>query len=290
LVSLFAYRSDYEFGCRTGTETPLSKTLSDVRTDAWQRIASGKGVLLLNELRSEIGAETFERMMDDFGRDNAGKAVTTAQFKASAEKAAGKKLDEFFDTWLNKTGLPATKTEIGSAKSIYSVQSFFNEEEDTLIVYGTLDEQNTNREAAEALQQAIRERHSNYTVPIKTDAAVSEEDMKTHHVVLIGRPDTNRVVAQLGDALAIKFGKQSFVVRNEAYANAESAVIAAAENPLNKRYSVVVATGLNAASTLRTAARLARVNRAAEVVVFPKNGMPRNLVMLGKPAEPRAGE
>jgi hypothetical protein len=290
LVALFAYRSDYEFGCRTGTETPLSKTQSDVRTDSWHRVASGKGVLLLNELRSEIGAETFDKMMDNFGRDNAGKAVTAAQFKAFAEKAAGKKFDDFFDTWLNKTGLPSTKTEIGSAKSIFSVQSFSNEEEDTLIVYGTLDEQNTNREAAEALQQAIRERHSNYTVPIKTDAAVSEEDLKTHHVVLIGRPDTNRVVAKFGDALPIKFGKQSFVVRNEAYANAESGVIAAAENPLNKRYSVVVAAGLNAASTLRTVPRLARFNQSAEVVVFPKNGMPRNLVMLGKPAEPRAGE
>jgi hypothetical protein len=290
LVSLFAYRSDYEFGCRTGTERALSATLADVRSDAWHRIASGKGVLLLHELRSEIGADTFDKMMDDFGRDNAGKAATAAQFKAFAEKACGKKLDDFFDAWLNKTGLPPTKTEIGSAKSIYSVQSFFNEEEDTLIVYGTLDEQNTNREAAEALQQVIRERHSNYTVPIKSDNDATEQDLKTHHVILIGRPDTNRVVAKVADALPIQFGKQSFVVRNEAYANAETGVIVAAENPLNKRYSVVVATGLNAASTLRTVPRLARVYRPAEVVVLPKNGMPRNLVMLGKPAEVRAGE
>jgi len=294
LVSLFAYRSDYELGCRAGTETPLAKTVAEIRTDSWNRIASGKGVLLLHELRSEMGGDVFDKMMEDFGRTSAGKAVTTAQFKEAAEKAAGKKLDDFFDTWLNKTGLPATKTEIGSAKSVFSVQSFQNEEEDTLIVYGTADEENTNREAAEALQKAIRERHSNYTIPIKTDAEVTDAELKSHHILLIGRPESNRVVAKLvakfRDALPVKFGAQSFVVRNEAYANAESGVIAAAENPLNPRYSIVVAAGLNAASTLRTAPRLANVFRPAEVVILRKEGMPRSLVIQGKAAATRAGE
>jgi hypothetical protein len=290
LVSLFAFRSDFEFGCRAGKETPLNKTVADIRSDSWHRVASGKGVLLLHELRSEIGADKFDGMMDEFGRANAGKAVSTNQFKEAAEKAAGKKLDDFFDTWLNKTGLPATKTEIGSAKSIFSVLSFLNEEEDTLIVYGTADEENINREAAEALQKALRERHSNYTIPIKTDAEVTDAELKTHHVVLIGRPDSNRVVAKFGDALPVKFGKQSFVVRGEAYAHAESGVIAAAENPLNARYSVVIAAGLNAASTLRTAPRLGGMRRSAEVVILRKEGMPRYLVVPAKPAEPRAEE
>ncbi len=287
LVSLFAYRSDYELGIRAGKETPLSQTTADVRSDAWHRIASGKGVLLLNELRSEMGSETFDKMMEGFGRDNAGKAVTTAQFKASAEKAAGKKLDDFFDAWLNKTGLPATKTEIGTPKSVFSVLSFLNEEEDTLIVYGTADEENINREAAEALQKALRERHSNYTIPIRTDVSVTDEELKTHHIVLVGRPDSNRVVAKWREALPIQFGPQSFVVQKDAYANAESGVIAAAENPANKRYSVVVAAGLNAASTLRTVPRLGGVRRSAEVVIFRKEGMPRYLVMPDKQVLPK---
>jgi hypothetical protein len=288
LSAIFAYRTDYEFGCRTGTETPLCKTAADVRTDSWHRIASGKGVLLLHELRNEIGADKFDKMMDDFGRANAGHAVSTTQFKECAEGAAGKKLDQFFETWLTKTGLPPTKTEIGSARSIYSVGSFFNEEENTLIVYGTVDEENTNRESAEALQRAIRERHSNYTVPIKTDSELSEDEFKTHHIILIGRPDTNRLVAQYRDALPIKFGSQSFVVKTDAYANAETGVFAATENPLNKRYSLLVATGLNAASTLRTVPRLASLRRAAEVVVFPKTGMQRYIVMPGQTAETKA--
>ncbi len=282
LVSLFAYRSDYEFGVRTGKEMPLSKTVSDIRTDAWHRIASGKGVLFLNELRTEVGADKFDKAMDEFGRANAGKEVTTAQFKEHMEQATGVKLAAFFEDWLTKTGLPTTKTEIGSPKSVYSLVTFLNEEQDTLIVYGALDEENTNREAAEALQKALRERHSNYTIPIKADNDIDEAELKSHHLVLIGRPNTNRVVAKLADALPVKFGSQSFVVRGQAYANAETGVIVAAENPLNKRYSVVVATGLNGASTLRTAPRLGGVHRSAEVAIFRKDGMPRYFVIPGK--------
>src|SRR5262249_40361499 len=72
---------------------------------------------------------------------------------------------------------------------VFSILSFNPEQEQTLIVYGTVDEVATNREAAEAVQKAIRERWSNYTVPIKSDREVSNADLKSHHFLLIGRPD-----------------------------------------------------------------------------------------------------
>src|SRR5262249_7456360 len=77
---------------------------------------------------------------------------------------------------------------------VYSVLSFHAELEHTLIVYGTADEEATNREAAEALQHAIIERHSNYTVRIQSDKDVAENDLKTKHLLLIGRPDSNPLV------------------------------------------------------------------------------------------------
>ena len=53
-LELFAYRSDYELGARSGPEEPLCKIRSDLRRDEWYRIASGKGVLLLHALRQHI--------------------------------------------------------------------------------------------------------------------------------------------------------------------------------------------------------------------------------------------
>ncbi len=165
----------------------------------------------------------------------------------------------------------------------YTVLTFDNEPEQTLIVYGTDGEENVNHEAAEALQQAIRARGSNVTVPIVRDREVTDDVLQSHHLLLIGRPPFNRITARLRAELPITFGTGSFVVRNNAYANAESAVIAAAENPLNRRYSLVVIAGLDAAATLRTAPLLMASSRqAAEVVVFPQGKRVRSLTTPAK--------
>jgi hypothetical protein len=165
----------------------------------------------------------------------------------------------------------------------FSVLTLFSELEQTLIVYGTSDERATNREAAEALRQAILERGSNITVAIRSDTQVTEEELKTHHLILIGRPGTNGLVKRFQNALPISFGSGSFAVREDVYAHPDSAVLAAAENPLNKRFSLVVIAGLGAASTLRTAPQLAsRVSLPAEVVILPHGAATRSLVLPAK--------
>src|SRR5262249_41346752 len=149
-----------------------------------------------------------------------------------------------------------------------------------LIVYGTADEAAANRDAAEALQRGIIERHSNYTVPIKTDREVTEEDLKTHHVLLIGRPDSNAVVNRFRAAFPITFGKRSSVARNETYAHARSAVVAAGVHPGNPRYSLVVLAGLSADSTFHAPAALLKGSHAAaEVLVLPNKGKAKSLVV-----------
>src|SRR5262249_4652091 len=87
-------------------DVPLSKTTSNFARDEWYRIANGKGVLVLHELRQLLGDKPFEEMMDSFGREHAGKEVTAGEFQSHAEKAGGEKLKGFFDFWLNKGGLP----------------------------------------------------------------------------------------------------------------------------------------------------------------------------------------
>ena len=68
------------------------------------------------------------------------------------------------------------------------------------------------------------------------------------------------------------------MVRDEAYAHADSAVLAAAENPLNRRYSVVVIAGLGAAATLRAAPLLMDGSlEEAEVVVLQHDKAAKSL-------------
>ncbi|HZT83395.1 MAG TPA: C45 family autoproteolytic acyltransferase/hydrolase, partial [Gemmataceae bacterium] len=240
-VDLFAYRSSYLAAARAAGDVALARTRSGVTEDHWYRIAAGKGVLLLHELRKQLGDAAFGGLMEQFGRANAGKPVSAAQFQELAERVSGKKLGDLFDAWLQRPGLP--KEANGAA---YSVLSFLAELDRTLIVYGTADEFHANREAAEALQRALVERGPNITVPIRADRGVTDEELKGRHLLLIGRPDSNSVVGRFRDSWPVRFGSRSFVVGRDTYAHMNSAVVFAADNPLNPRYSAVVIAGLSA--------------------------------------------
>jgi hypothetical protein len=371
-MELFAYRSSYLAAARAAGDVPLAKTHADITQDGWYRMADGKGVLLLHELRRLLGDDAFAKMMDDFGREHAGKETSTAEFQAHAEKAV-KVPAGFFDYWLHQPGLPelrlgkttvvplASKKDKGDVKgyrvegrirrtvsakvaragtgageddrlpkskvevtvetasgdvskeieldgvvtpfaieiealprrvvvdryghtprgngSPYTVLSFNAEPDQALIIYGTADETASNREAAEALQEAIRKNWTNQTVPIKSDKEATDEDLKAHHVLLIGRPDSNTLVERFRAALPVHFGSRSFVVGKETYAHEDSAVIAAAANPLNPRYSLTVVAGLGAAATLRAAPKLLDEDRAGDVLVMTYGAKPQALVV-----------
>jgi hypothetical protein len=378
-VALYGYRSRYLAAARAWKDVALANTVPDVRRDEWYRIAEGRGVLLLHELRKQIGDARFEKAMDSFGREQAGQKVTTAEFKAHVEKTAEMKLDPFFSFWLNGSSLPRLHLDslqlknsellktgatpgaklkevsgtiradngwspasleltietrkgekvttvplkgntytidcslmIGEANGyvplgtaglrlaaipdrvivdkygqsakanggVYSITSFLYELEQTLIVYGTADEVPSNREAAKALQKEIITAGSNQTVAIKSDKEVIEADLKSHHLLLIGRPDSNALVARFRTALPVTFGSRSFVVGAKSYAHAGSAVVVASENPLNKRYSMVVAAGLSAESTLRAASSfVGRGISGAEALLLANGQAPKTLVL-----------
>jgi hypothetical protein len=352
-LALFGFRSVYLAATRIVPDTPLAKTRTDVSQDAWYRIAAGKGTLLLHELRKTLGDKVFVEMMESFGHAHAGQPVTTAEFRAHAEKAAGKPLGWFFEPWLQQPGLmtlrlgkvtvapkdkgfvvegeiardgPSARTSVEVALEtkfgrtsktisldastatfaietqdkpervivdsngttpktnggVYSVLAFQSELERTLIVYGTADEAASNREAAEDLQRAIVRHGSNYTVPFKADREVTEAELREHHLVLIGRPDTNTIVARVQGSLPITFGSRSFVVGKDSYAHENSAVATAGENPLNRRYSVVVVAGLSPASTMRSVEQLLERGGQGEVLILPNGGRSRSVVVPAK--------
>jgi hypothetical protein len=361
-VHLFRFRSSYELGARNGHEVPLAQTRTNPRDYYWYLVASGKGVLLLHSLRGLVGAERFDRLMDQFGRAHAGREVTAAEFRAHVESGTGRDLTAFFESWLNRTGLPRLRLEavqsqanggswtttatvaadpVGASPAVpvtvetagaevtgtagrerpqesvaldtrhapvrvvadkygltarrnggpFSILTFETELDHALIAYGTRDEEASNQEAAQVLQRALRLREHNVAVPIRRDCDVTPEELQRHHLLLIGRPSCNLLVDRFRDALPVTFGPCSFEARGAAYAHPESAVIVAAENPLNPRYSLVVIAGLGSLATMRTVPLFQGEFRTeylevkleyAEVFILPHNRKPRALVMPAK--------
>ena len=249
-TKLFYYRSRYELASRASQDTPLARTRFDYRNEYGYDVAAGKGVLLLDALRHELGGQSFDRLMGEFGRLYTMQAVSSAQFQQFLESRTGHPLHDFFAQWLEQSGLPSGPGNTLRSITPHTIFSFDGELEQSLIVYGTQNESVANLEAAKELQQALIRRKHNYGPPIKADKDVTEAERKSHHLVLIGRPDTNTLIARMQASLPVSFTAHSFVLRGKRYANPQSGVLIAMANPDNPRYSSVVVAGLDPLGTI----------------------------------------
>jgi len=354
-TELFYYRSVYEQGARNGVEVPLSKIKASFRDEAWNQLSLGKGVLLLHSLNGMIGATEFEELMEDFGRENGGKEVSSRQFQKFIEKGTGRDLTAFFDGWLNLTGLPmlelgaiechrdgdrwrtmvavrrnepsaplavsvTVETDEGEVSATvrleqpegfaeiitddpprravldkyrtsscgngvpFTTLTFDNDLDHTMIVYGTLDETDANREAAMMLQQTLRRREHNITPLVKADTEATEDELRNHHLVVLGHPGNNALAARFRNDIPVAFGPHSFSIRDVPYAHPETSVMVAASNPLNHRFSLVLFAALGTRATVDFIRKIEEENITySPLVLLPAGLTSHNMVLC--PAE-----
>lgn len=163
--------------------------------------------------------------------------------------------------------------------SPFTILTMDDELERALIVYGTLDEEVGNHEAAKLLQTALRRREHNVQPPIKADREVSDDELRGRHLLLVGRPATNAVAQRLAAPLGLDFGPRSVAVRGQLYTHPESAVLAAGDNPLDPRHSMVLVAGLSSLGTYQVVSGFADdVLGYAPIVVVPHGRATRELV------------
>lgn len=333
-VELNYYRSMFGISRLRSREVPLTRLKPGFGEQEWYRMASGKGVLLLHQLRELAGRELFDSVMADFGRRHAGKPVSGDDLRREFEARTPRDpdLNLFFKEWLEGMGLPrvelaevkvssrlpdgpgslrswvvnvgikrvgqgagpvevpVTVEHVGGSAELtltltgkkarqsitldqkpsrvildkhgtaglenghpFTVLSFEDELEETWIVYGTLGDSLVNAEAARLLRGALGRREHNISVPVKADFEVKKEDLKGRHLVLVGRPDTHRLLGEWEKELPVRFGKQSLEVDDDVYAHPATALVLAERNPADERYSIVVLAGISGLGTIRVA-------------------------------------
>jgi hypothetical protein len=231
---------------------------------------TARGVLRLAGLRHAVGDDRFLDLMERFGREHAGKLVSAGEFVAFVNR---------------QTKMPAGNPESWATIDEgpkFTVRTWAEDQERTVIVYGTLADVAANREIAERLQRTVAKRGSNIVMPILTDteAARSPDRVTGKHVLLIGGPTTNALSARWRELFPVKFTAGSFEVRGETYANPGSAVLAAGHNPLDHVSSVVLIAGLSAEATWFAPDVLLNHDvRGGNAVVIPSHGRARCLVV-----------
>ena len=240
-------------------------------------------MLILAELRSLMGGSRFDAFMGEFGRAHAGRPVSTAAFFDAAEKAQGKPLGDVRDAWLNGDALARLGADARSRKAsgrFWSIDSFERQLDKTLIIYGTLAEADAQREAASSIQHKVASRWSNFLIPIKADTEVADDELKAAHILVVGRPATNRVTARLAKAFPVEFGEASFRIAGDTYAHPHSAIVAAGPSPWTASRSVVVFAGLSAEATWACPSwAVERGGGAAEIAVMADGTPVRRLAV-----------
>lgn len=83
----------------------------DTFSPEFQALTTDKGAVILSMLRWVVGDQVFEKSMNQFASQFAGKPATVDDFRQVVEQNFGDKLTWFFTQWLNSTGAPEFKTK-----------------------------------------------------------------------------------------------------------------------------------------------------------------------------------
>ena len=189
-----------------------------------------KGALFLDHLRRDLGDDRFFKLMTEFFAAHTTKAVTAQSFL----DAAGVKF-----------AMPEDK-----GGTMYVASDIRQRLSSAILVYGTVTDAGANRYTAEQLQKHYLDWFES-AVPIRKDFEVTPDELRTHDVIFVGRPETNSALAAWKDKIRFDADGALFNIGQRAHASEREAIAFAAANPLDPRRMVLVLAGNNALETVR---------------------------------------
>ncbi|MGO9086676.1 MAG: C45 family autoproteolytic acyltransferase/hydolase [Terriglobales bacterium] len=189
-----------------------------------------KGVLFLDSLRRKMGDAAFLKLMNDYFAANTTKTVTAQSFLDQA----GAKIDV-----IDPPDGPA-----------YLTSDIWRRLASSVIVYGTMRDAGANRYAAEQMQNHWLDYYESQ-VPIYKDFEVTDEVLRNHDVVFVGRPEANVALARWAEKLGLNHEGAAFTIDGKVHASEREALILAAKNPLDAAHMVLVVAGNDALSTVK---------------------------------------
>jgi len=225
------------------------ESVPDTPANRFQR-ERARGVLFLDSLRSKMGDAAFLQLMNDYFAANTTKTVTAQSFL----ERAGAKIDV-----IDPPDGPA-----------YVTRDIWGKLASSVIVYGTVRDAGANRYAAEQMQNRFLDRYESQ-VPIYKDFEVTDDLLRHHEVVFIGRPESNSALARWSEKLGLNYSGAVFTINGKVHASEREALILAAQNPIDATRMVLVVAGNDALSTVK--AQKADLS-ADEYVIFRDGGQP----------------
>ncbi len=239
-------------GAALRRDEPVIRLKSDLRSREWFQLAASKGVLLLDALRRQVGDDRFFEFMKGFFAAETTKAVDSATFLTALDKALGQAVRDGFSRWLEGTGVPDAGPGTRAAGAAHLLSSVGDRIQNAVLVYGTTREAGANRYAAERLQRQYLNRYERQ-VPILKDFEVTEDDVRFHDLIFVGRPETNSALAEMAERIGVTYTGAMFRIDGVDYASGDEALALATANPDDRSRMVMVVAGNSALETVRAA-------------------------------------
>lgn len=207
------------------------RSLSVAEPNAAQQyeLAKQEGAIFLDKLRRDMGDDRFFKLMSDFFTAHEHAAITAQSFL----DAAGVKF--------------ALPPDPGGA--VYLVSDIGRHLATAMLVYGTMADAGANRYTAEQFQKRFLDRFES-AAPIRKDFEVTDEELRTHDIIFVGRPESNSALAAWKDKIGLNTEGGLFRIRGKAYGSETEALALAAANPLDRRHMVLVLAGNDALETV----------------------------------------
>ena len=190
-----------------------------------------KGVLFLDGLRRRMGDDAFLKTMRDYFEANTTKTVTAQSF-------------------LDRAGAKFS-VDAGDGPE-YLTTDIERRLRSAILVYGTVREAGSNRYAAEQLQKRFMGMYEIW-MPIRKDFEATDEDLRQHDLIFVGRPEANSALAAWSGQLGLDYGENVFRLHDDTYSDERDALLFAAKNPLNPSHMVLVVAGNDALRTVKLA-------------------------------------
>jgi len=113
--------------------------------------------------------------------------------------------------------------------------------------------------------------HYESQVSIYKDFEVTDDLLRHHDIVFIGRPESNSALARWAERLGLNYNGAAFTISGKVHTSEREALILAAQNPLDATHMVLIVAGNDALSTVK--AQKADLS-ADEYVIFEDGDQP----------------
>jgi hypothetical protein len=115
----------------------------------------------------------------------------------------------------------------------YTWRNLIDDFHHTLIVYGTSRQIEANHTLARRWQKTVADRYVEILPPLVKDSEVSDEQLASHDLVVLGQSEDNGLIARFANELPVELGKNFFRWRGTTYADPDDGLFLVVPNPRN---------------------------------------------------------